>query len=450
MISRKSLFRISIVSSVALATAISGCRLPRVKHRTCHRCNCQQSAANHHSAVVVDSNPYNLPQNADCFEPSPSSGSVITDQSKPEIAPPEPKEIESVPEIEKPIAPEGSTRFPATDKSTKETMAQLQPPVADSPYDFEFIPKPPQVASEAVPSNKTPKPSTQKPVVDESLANERPYYLNNKENKHDETIEQPVSEPYNFQPFPAAPEKAVETKPGAAFDQLAEEIFQNVNLREELNLNPTEAPALPTSFKPPQTNTPSDHHRPSIKDEPIDRDNNPSTSDSEEIFGAIQFDAVLRQGTHSHYAQKIEDQHRVAALESQEQILIRPLPEMRQAVPRIASEPYQFQPMPAYHMPTLRAIPETQKREVEPSVFKIRFTDLPTPPQNESVTIPNPHINNQILKDENSGIIALPVDPQLEIRPLPNAEKAPTNKEFPATSDRRLTNRKLDIENPLR
>lgn len=442
MISRKSLFKISIVSSVAFATIISGCRLPRAKCRNCRRCDYHQTAPHNESVVVVDANPYNLPQNADCFEASPATPPAVAEPPRQEIAPPEAKEIESIPEVEEQVAPNESSRISRPDESTEETMAQLQPPVADSPYDFESFPEPPQVASETLKPKTSPESApVQKPIVDESLVNEKPYYIVN------EKPTAPISKPDNFRPFPAELQSE-EKKPGAAFEQFANEIFQDIDLRENLDLKPV--PSQPASFIPPKTDSPSaTHDQPSSEE--ASQESSSKTTESEEIFGAIQFDAVLRQAKYGHYAQESQQpEPRVAALESKNAFLIRPLPELNQPVPRIASEPYEFQPMPAYHMPTLRAIPETEDWEELPSVGKIRFMDLPTSPTNESVTIQNPHINDEVPSTDDTEIIAVPVDPQPMIQSLPDVEKVPVNREFQATSDRRLTNRNMDSPNPLR
>ena len=437
MISRKSIFNLGIVMSVAFATVISGCRLPRAKHRVCHRCDCQ--VVKRQRPVVIDASPYNLPQNAGAFEQSPATDPAVnTPPKRHDVAPAEAKEIESIPEVEaekiEEVAPDDSVLFSPND-STQETIAQLQPPVAETIPAADHSPEPAQVAEEVAQPNFSPAPAPiERPVVDQS-ADEKPYYIF-KEQKPKTLPESNVASTTS-----TPTETATEREPGAIFDQLAEEIFSEIDLQEKLDLSPTNIPSQPASFTPPNTNNSGPQ---------TDSSNNliPTPAESEEIFGAIQFDAVLRQSNHGHYAQEVEPQEpRVAAIDSRNAHLFRPLPELNQPMPRVASQPIHFQPMPAYHMPTLRAIPQTRDRDELPSVFKIRLNDTPEPPKN--IVVRNPYADSNQPAQADTTIIAVPVNPENSIQPLPAVQQAPEKQEFQATSDRRLTERN-DVQNPLR
>lgn len=445
MISRKSLFNLCIVFSVAFATAISGCRLPRAKCRVCHRGNCHQ-VIKRQRPVVIDANPYNCPQNAAAFEQSPAIDSnSIAPPEKHEVAPGDAKEIESIPEVDaeeiEEVAPGDSLLFSPPSDSTQETIAQLQPPIAETIPEADHAPEPAQVAEEVIQPDFSPAPAPiQRPNVDQS-ADKKPYYIF-KEQKPKTLPESNVATT-----APTNNETPTEREPGAIFDQLAEEIFSEIDLQEKLDLSPTNnVPSQPASFTPPNTNNTGPQ---------TDSSNNivPAPTESEEIFGAIQFDAVLRQSQEGHYAQEVEtNEPRVAAIDSRDAYLMRPLPEMNQPMPRVSSQPIQFQPMPAYHMPTLRAIPQTRDREELPSVFKIRLLDAP-PEQPRNIVVRNPYADGnqpaQQPAQTDTKIIAVPVDPENSIKPLPAVQQAPANQEFQATSDRRLTERN-NIQNPLR
>ncbi len=109
--------------------------------------------------------------------------------------------------------------------------------------------------------------------------------------------------------------------------------------------------------------------------------------------------------------------------------------------------------MPAYHMPTLQAIPETELHEELPPVFKIRFHDLPDNREvPKSVLVPNPFLTAP-QTTEAPKFHPLPLDPRPMISPLPRLKQertVPAIEQRPIDSDRRLTNRNVEQKNPLR
>ncbi len=297
MISRKSLFRISIVFSVAFATIISGCRLPGSMCGNRHRCRCNQKAPAskcelhpHGTVTITDNNPYNMPQAAAGCQNESAGASVIVEPGNVEPAqPPIETEIESIPEVQPSdaagISPlDFSSRSNRKADSTVETMAQLQPPIADSSGCFEpTLTVKSQVSppiSFAAPETPAPAPGNM-PVLDPaSFPADEPYYVAESA-KSEFAVE-------SFQPFPAELQLPQNDQPGAEFDKLAKEIFNQIDLQEKLELNTIRVPARPvsTEITPPQTAPPKQH---------------------EEIFGAIQFDAVLRKSaSEGVYAQRVD------------------------------------------------------------------------------------------------------------------------------------------------
>lgn len=379
----------------------------------------------------------------DCVN-DPCGESVIVSpiQSAPPLqaTPPLPREFESVPEIESesipPVDTSGfSSRSHRKDDSTSETIAQLQPPVAAPSQGFQptLSVKSHRDERGLGTAKQSAPTSINKPVLDpSSFPAVDPYYGTNSVNN--DASEQ------GYQPFPVAATAPQGDQPGAEFDKLAEEIFQQIDLREKLELTPLPIPTRPVSTE-------------ILNSAP----NTESNQESEEIFGAIQFDAVLRQSANDGlYAQEVEPEYKIASLppESKPQFLIRPLPKMPEIAPQPvpSHEEFEFQSMPAYHMPTLRAIPETELHEKLPPVFKIRFEELPqSQEKKQSVLVPNPFLESPA-KTTAPQFRTLPNDPQPMIQPLPRIQEdqsVPAIENRHVNSDRRLTNRN-EAANPLR
>jgi hypothetical protein len=302
---------------------------------------------------------------------------IIQSPAQPQFESEPPNEIESVPEVNPaiPVDTDTTSRLSRPDNSIAQTISQLQPPTA------EFAEMQPAVVAAPIAEDPIAKDISK---TDESL--ESPYYeptVPKLEPAETLVVEAPKK---SILESPIVESKKLETPPaartadaGKAFDRLANDIFENINLEESILQDPAPIPSEPT----PNT-VPAKPVSIEIEQEPE------PVAPQEEVFGAIQFDAVLKRAAKNGlYARQDDERLRNKkrnvsnftpsnnSASEDVDFMIRPLPKLveRKVAETTAPAPesYEFRTMPAYHMPTLRAIPQTRERETQSSLFKFQM-----------------------------------------------------------------------------
>lgn len=532
----------SVIACALIATALGGCRCGTQEFASAptESCNCSKEQSyecrpplfarlrmRRAERPFIQNSPYNLPQanRDDCGcqsaeqSTTPATSPNTPVQTLQEIPTDSYEGVPELPESEKPTheTNEVSSRsIQPLDAISSQTIAQMQPPV-DEPLSQ------PVQASVSTTQDKSDSP-------EDGSQEDTVYYQSDRPTLADipaEPISQPTVEKMDLSK-PVA-EKSATRKPGALFEEVAEELLSQDFVRDP-GWKPSQRKMIParpisTQFPAAEPVEPLDTNptqvAPEVKEKPADDLGTQLPAlpqKSQEVFGAIQFDAVLRevQPSVEVYTSQPQDSEtkevkeepalvpskpavqpekpiilhartpdltqRPRATSSYRfhqastgsahaarqanvkdiKITIRPLPTLKTGNFVADEAPFEFRTMPAYHMPTLRAIPASEDRSAQNSVFKIHHgTSASESSDSESSAriLPISKQQTPLKFDERTSsepvLKVFPHDPEPMIRPLPrfvpvqHPATNPSQDPDTAESVRGLTNRKTNPK-PLR